>query len=87
MVGWDTLPRLSAIGEPIIQCSIDENTTDPDLLSEIARVVMGESDPLPLGAERHHCTGSLLAQMEMEVVLNRLMHRVCWSEWVNGPPP
>ena len=48
---------------------------------------MGESDPLFFGARRHHCTGSLLAQMEIEVVLNRLMDRVRWSEWVNGPLP
>ena len=48
---------------------------------------MGESDPLLFGAQRRHCSGSLLALMEMEVVINRLMDRVRWSEWVNGPPP
>lgn len=45
------------------------------------------SDILPFGAGKHHCTGSLLAQMEMEVVINRFMDRVRWAEWVNGPPP
>lgn len=45
------------------------------------------SDILPFGAGKHHCTGSLLALMEMEVVINRFMDRVRWAEWVNGPPP
>lgn len=45
------------------------------------------SDILPFGAGKHHCTGSLLALMEMEVVINRLMDRVRWAEWVDGPPP
>ncbi len=44
------------------------------------------SDILPFGAGKHHCTGSLLALMEMEVVINRFMDRVRWAEWVNGPP-
>ena len=44
------------------------------------------SDILPFGAGKHHCTGSLLALMEMEVVVNRFMDRVRWAEWVNGPP-
>ena len=44
------------------------------------------SDILPFGAGKHHCTGSLLAQMEMEVVIDRFMDRVRWAEWVNGPP-
>lgn len=45
------------------------------------------ADILPFGAGKHHCTGSLLALMEMEVVINRFMDRVRWAEWVNGPPP
>ena len=45
------------------------------------------SDILPFGAGKHHCTGSLLALMEMEVTINRFMDRVRWAEWVNGPPP
>ena len=45
------------------------------------------SDILPFGAGKHDCTGSLLALMEMEVVINRLMDRARWAEWVNGPPP
>ncbi len=45
------------------------------------------SDILPFGAGKHHCTGSLLALMEMEVVIYRFMDRVRWAEWVNGPPP
>ena len=45
------------------------------------------SDILPFGAGKHHCTGSLLAHMEMEVVINRLMDRVRRAEWVGGPPP
>ncbi len=45
------------------------------------------SDILPFGAGKHHCTGSLLAQMEMEVVITRFMDRVRWAEWVSGPPP
>ncbi|MDE0169628.1 MAG: cytochrome P450 [bacterium] len=45
------------------------------------------SDILPFGTGKHHCTGSLLALMEMEVVINRFMDRVRWAEWVNGPPP
>ena len=45
------------------------------------------ADIMPFGAGKHHCTGSLLAQMEMEVVINRFMDRVRWAEWVNGPPP
>ena len=45
------------------------------------------SDILPFGAGKHHCTGSLLALMEMEVVINRFMDRVRWAEWMNGPPP
>lgn len=45
------------------------------------------SDILPFGAGKHHCTGSLLALMEMEVVVNRFMDRVRWAEWVDGPPP
>ena len=45
------------------------------------------SDILPFGAGKHHCTGSLLALMEMEVVINRLMDRVGWAEWMDGPPP
>ena len=45
------------------------------------------SDILPFGAGKHHCTGSLLAQMEMEVVIDRFMDRVRWAEWVSGPPP
>ncbi|MCY4368997.1 MAG: cytochrome P450 [bacterium] len=44
------------------------------------------SDILPFGAGKHHCTGSLLALMEMEVVINRFMDRVRWAEWMNGPP-
>ena len=45
------------------------------------------SDILPFGAGKHHCTGSLLALMEMEVVINRFMDRVRWAEWADGPPP
>ncbi len=45
------------------------------------------ADTLPFGAGKHHCTGSMLALMEMEVVINRLMDRVRWAEWVDGPPP
>lgn len=45
------------------------------------------ADILPFGAGKHHCTGSLLALMEMEVVINRFMDRVRRAEWVNGPPP
>ena len=45
------------------------------------------SDILPFGAGKHHCTGSLLAQMEMEVVIDRFMDRVRWAEWVGEPPP
>ncbi|MCE2527431.1 MAG: cytochrome P450 [Actinomycetia bacterium] len=45
------------------------------------------SDILPFGAGKHHCTGSLLALMEMEVVINRFMDRVRWAQWVDGPPP
>ncbi len=87
--GWTGIrfPGSLPDGKLIIRCSNDENTTDPDLLSEFARVVMGESDPLLFGAGRRHCSGSLLALMEMEVVINRPMDRVRWSEWVNGPPP
>ena len=87
--GWTGIrfPGSLPYGKLIIQCSSVDKTTDPDLLSEFARMVMGESDPLPFGAGKHHCSGSLLALMEMEVVINRLMDRVRWSEWVNGPPP
>jgi cytochrome P450 len=45
------------------------------------------SDILPFGAGKHHCTGSLLALMEMEVVVNRLMDRFKWAKWANGSPP
>ncbi|HSG80244.1 MAG TPA: cytochrome P450 [Acidimicrobiia bacterium] len=45
-----------------------------------------KSDILPFGAGRHHCTGSLLAQMEMEVAMQHLLDRVAWAEWVDGQP-
>ncbi len=45
-----------------------------------------KSDILPFGAGRHHCTGSLLAQMEMEVAMNHLFDRVSWAEWADGIP-
>jgi cytochrome P450 len=45
-----------------------------------------KSDILPFGAGRHHCTGSLLAQMEMEVAMNHLFDRVSWAEWTDGVP-
>ena len=45
-----------------------------------------KSDILPFGGGRHHCTGSLLAQMEMEVGMNHLFDRVRWAEWTDGVP-
>ena len=44
------------------------------------------SDILPVGAGKHHCTGSLLALMEMEVLINRFMDLARSAEWVAGPP-
>lgn len=66
---------------------------DPDsfLLHRFAgssfRQFTPRADILPFGAGKHHCTGSLLALMEMEVVMNRFMDRVRRAEWVDGPPP
>lgn len=45
-----------------------------------------KSDILPFGAGSHHCTGSLLAQMEMEVVMNQLLDGVAWADFVDGVP-
>lgn len=44
------------------------------------------SDILPFGAGVHHCTGSLLAQMEMEVVMGALLDRFERAEFTEGPP-
>lgn len=44
------------------------------------------SDILPFGAGLHHCTGSLLAQMEMEVVMGGLLDRFGRAEFADGPP-
>ena len=41
---------------------------------------------LPFGAGRHHCTGSLLAKLEMEEVINRVLDRVEWATFVDGEP-
>ncbi|GIU93351.1 MAG: cytochrome P450 [Acidimicrobiia bacterium] len=45
-----------------------------------------KADILSFGAGRHHCTGSLLAQMEMVVAVNRLLDRFSAAEWVHGSP-
>ena len=45
----------------------------PDI---VVRQFTPRSDILPFGAGKHHCTGSLLALMEMKVVINRLMDRL-----------
>lgn len=45
-----------------------------------------KSDILPFGAGRHHCTGSLLAKMEMEIAMNHLLDRIEWAEWTEGTP-
>jgi cytochrome P450 len=41
---------------------------------------------LPFGAGRHHCTGSLLAKLEMEEAVNQLLDRLEWAEFDGGPP-
>jgi cytochrome P450 len=41
---------------------------------------------LPFGAGRHHCTGSLLAKLEMEEAINQLLDRVAWAEFDGDPP-
>lgn len=46
-----------------------------------------KSDILPFGAGTHHCTGSLLAQMEMEVVMGALLDRFGRAEFAGGVPP
>lgn len=46
-----------------------------------------KSDILPFGAGTHHCTGSLLAQMEMEVVMGALLDRFGRAEFTEGVPP
>ena len=45
-----------------------------------------KADILPFGAGRHHCTGSLLALMEMVVGMNHLLDRIPWAEWTDGVP-
>jgi cytochrome P450 len=44
------------------------------------------ADILPFGAGRHHCTGSLLAQMEMVVAMNHLLDRFTRIEWAGDRP-
>ena len=41
---------------------------------------------LPFGAGRHFCTGSLLARLEMEEGLDRLLEEFDTLDWVDGVP-
>ncbi|MGF1617318.1 MAG: cytochrome P450 [Acidimicrobiia bacterium] len=71
---------------------------DEDVFNDPERFVMArfadsafrqftpKADILPFGAGTHHCTGSLLAQMEMEVVMSQLLDRVGRADFVGEPP-
>ena len=45
-----------------------------------------KADILPFGAGAHHCTGSLLARLEMEVVMDRLLDRFAAAEFAGAVP-
>ena len=45
-----------------------------------------KADILPFGAGGHHCTGSLLARLEMEVVMSELLGRFERAEFASGVP-
>jgi cytochrome P450 len=45
-----------------------------------------EGSPLSFGSGIHHCLGSALARLEMQVVLDRLLTRFSDMELVGDPP-
>jgi cytochrome P450 len=61
---------------------------DPARFSDPDRLDVGRSEapPLSFGSGIHHCLGAALARLEMQVVLDRLVHRFRTIELVGGQP-